>query len=242
MKDLILICCLHGNEGHGLKVCKRQSLFPFILANEKALKEKRRFIDVDLNRCFPGKKEGNHEEKLAFEILDKIKKFEYVLDLHSSSNKCPVFGIITKPNKEKIEFARRLGLSRLVIMPESFASGKALIDFVNCGISIEIGPHERNENVGDVLKLINNFASKTNYSDDIEIFEVFDIIKKENEKILINNLEHVTRGQIMSKGNGEQRAEFDFMPILVNEKSYGDTLCLACRKVDFINEKAGIIT
>ena len=82
MKNLVLICCLHGNEGYGLEVCKRQSLFPFILANKRALKENKRYIDSDLNRVFPGNKQGNHEERLAVEILDQIKSFDYVIDLH----------------------------------------------------------------------------------------------------------------------------------------------------------------
>ncbi len=136
MENLVLICCLHGNEGFGLDVSRAQSLFPFVLANEKALKENKRFIDVDLNRCFPGKKNGNYEDKRAVEILEKLEAFDYVLDMHSSSNSCLLFGIITKPNKEKIEFAKKFGLKRLVIMPEFFASRKALIDFVPCGISI----------------------------------------------------------------------------------------------------------
>jgi succinylglutamate desuccinylase len=62
MENLVLICCLHGNEGFGLEVCKSQSLFPFFVGNERALKENRRFIDVDLNRCFPGNKQGKSEE------------------------------------------------------------------------------------------------------------------------------------------------------------------------------------
>ncbi|MBS3094157.1 succinylglutamate desuccinylase/aspartoacylase family protein, partial [Candidatus Pacearchaeota archaeon] len=73
MEKLVIICCLHGNEIYGLEVCKDQSLFPFILANEKALKENKRFIDSDLNRSFPGKADGNYEERRAFELTKKLK-------------------------------------------------------------------------------------------------------------------------------------------------------------------------
>ena len=74
MENLVLICCLHGNEGYGLEVCKGQSLFPFVLANEKALEENKRFIDWDLNRCFPGNRKGNYEEKIkAQNFLDGQK-------------------------------------------------------------------------------------------------------------------------------------------------------------------------
>lgn len=234
MKKLVIVCCLHGNERYGLSICESQSLLPFVLANEQALKENKRFIDADLNRSFPGNKNGNHEEKIAAELLENLANFNYVLDLHSSSNFCPLFGIITQPNKEKIEFARKLGLTKLVIMPESFASGKSMIDFVKCGLSLEIGPHERKENINEVKKLLTNFVEQKNYPENLEVFEVFSIIKKEREKILIRNFEKVRKGQkITEDEGGSQLTEFDFVPVLVGEEAYRDTLCLACKKITF---------
>lgn len=232
MENLVIVCCLHGNERYGLSVCKSQSLFPFILANEKALKENKRFIDADLNRVFPGKINDNYEENRAIEILERLKDFEYVLDLHSSSNFCPLFGIITKPNKRKIEFAKKLHLKRLVIMPHTFASGKSLIDFVNCGISLEVGPHERKENLEEVEKLLNNFAEPKNYNHDLELFEVFSIINKQHKNILIKNFDGVKQGQVIAEDEtGKQLAEHDFIPILVGEQAYEGILCLAARKM-----------
>jgi tryptophanyl-tRNA synthetase len=236
MENLVLICCLHGDERYGLKVSKSQSLFPFVLANEKAFEENKRFIDSDLNRSFPGNTEGNYEERRAVELLKKIKDFEYVLDLHSSSNSCPLFGIITKPNKEKIDFAKKLGLKRLVIMSPSFVSGKSLIDFAKCGISLEIGPHGRKENINEVLELINHFAENKNFSESLEIFEIFALIKKQAKNILITNFKEVKQGEIISEDEtGKQLAEYDFIPVIVGEEAYGDTLCLAARKLDLDN-------
>jgi len=231
MKNLAIVCCLHGNERYGFEVSKNQSFFPFFLSNKKAFIENKRFIDTDLNRCFPGKIYGNHEEKLAYNLMKRLKDFYYIIDIHSSSNNCPMFGIITKPNNEKIEFAKQLGLKRLVIMPEFFASGKALIDFVYCGISIEVGPHNRKENVEEASLLIKNLI-KNKIDEDIEIFEVFNIIKKSKENILINNFENITKGQVIASDiSGNQIAEYDFTAVLVGEDAYKDVLCLACRKI-----------
>jgi len=234
MKNLAIICCLHGNERYGFEVSKNQSFFPFFLSNKKAFIENKRFIDTDLNRCFPGKLEGNYEEKLAYNLIKKIKYFYYILDLHSSSNYCPMFGIITKPNNEKIEFARLLGLKKLVIMPEFFASGKALIDFVDCGISIEVGPHNREENVKEANLLIKNILeNKINNNNNMEIFEVFNIIKKSKENILINNFDNIKKDQVIASDiSGNQIAEYDFTAVLVNEESYEGILCLACKKIN----------
>ena len=228
---IAIICCLHGNEKYGLEVVERlPSSISFFIGNKKALVENKRFIDEDMNRIFPGKAQGNYEEKQAFELLGRLKEFDYVIDLHSTSENCLLFGIITNPNKEKIEFAKKLGLKRLVIMPESFASGKALIDFVKCGISLEIGPHDRKENILEVKDLVINLVDNRNISGKREIFEVFEVIKKEQKNILIKNFEEVKKGQIIAKGDESQIAEFDFTAVLVGEEAYEDILCLACKK------------
>jgi len=232
MKNLAIVCCLHGNERYGFEVSKNQSFFPFFLSNKKAFIENKRFIDTDLNRCFPGKIDGNHEEKLAYNLIKRLKDFYYIIDIHSSSNNCPMFGIITKPNNEKIEFAKLLGLKKLVIMPEFFASGKALIDFVDCGISIEVGPHNRKENVEEASLLIKNII-ENKINEDMEIFEVFNIIKKSKENVLINNFDNIAKGQVIANNiSGNQIAEYDFTAVLVGEDAYEDVLCLACRRIE----------
>jgi len=229
---LAIVCCLHGNEKYGLEVMKKLSSHAsFFIGNPLAVKKNKRFIDSDLNRSFPGNKNGNYEEKQAHTLLKELKYSNYVLDLHSSSNNCPLFGIITKPNKDKIEFARKLGLKKLVIMPKHFASGKSLIDFVKCGISLEVGPHERKENVSEVVNLIKNLE-ENNPKDKLEIYQIFSIIPKKEGKILIENFQEVKKGQIISKRRLTQKARFDFTPVLVNEKSYKGVLCLACKKAN----------
>lgn len=232
---LAVICCLHGNEPYGLEVIKRlPDSFSFFIGNKRALKENRRFLETDLNRCFPGNKFGNHEERIACYLTKKLKKFDYVIDLHSTSKSCPIFGIITKLNKEKIELAKKMGLKRLVIMPEFFASGKAMIDYVKCGISLEVGPHNRPDNVKESLELIKNLIENKDCNS-LEIYKVFKLIRKEFNEVLINNFDSIKKGQIISReGEKEQYAEEDFTAVLVNEETYEGILCLACEKVSYL--------
>ena len=229
---IAVVSCLHGNEGYGIEVGRRLQSIPFFIANENALRENKRFIDEDLNRCFPGKEDGNTEEQSAYNLLKKLKNFDYVIDLHSSSNECPLFGIVTKPNKEKIGLARKLGLKKLIIMPKFFASGKALIDHVKCGISLEIGPHEKKDNVNKVVKAIKNLI-KNKENREISIYKVSNIIRKEFEgKILIKNFKKVKRGQLIAKEvERKQIAKFDFIPVFVNEEAYEGLLCLAAKRI-----------
>lgn len=199
----------------------------FFVGNKKALEKSVRFIDADLNRCFPGNINGNHEERIAYDLLNKVKDFDFIIDLHSSSNACPLFGLITKPNSEKIQLARNLGLSKLIIMPDSFANGKALIDFAKCGISLEIGPHQKKENIDEMVGHIRHFLEKKPANTSMEIFEVFAVIKKQGTQAVIKNFENVKKGSLIATG---QHAEFDFTAVLVDEESYDGILCLACRK------------
>ncbi|MEK6757695.1 MAG: succinylglutamate desuccinylase/aspartoacylase family protein [Nanoarchaeota archaeon] len=232
---IAIVCCLHGNEKYGLEVLKGlPSAFSFFIGNKRAMIENKRFIDSDLNRCFPGKPHGNYEEKRAFELVKSLKDFDYVIDLHSSSNNCSLFGIITKPNTEKIEFAKRLGLKRLVIMPKNFASGQALIDFTKCGISLEIGPHKNKDNVRKVSEKIKNLLENKGKNNNLEIFEVFGKLIKKYDKVLINNFDFVKMGQPITENfeGDRQFAEFDFVAILVDEESYGNVLCLVGKQVN----------
>jgi len=222
-----IIACMHGNEPYGKQViAKLPKDTPAFIANEKAVEENLRFINQDLNRSFPGKKNGNHEEMVAFNLLKKIKNHDHVIDLHSSSNDCPMFGIITKPTLEKIMFAKKLGLKKLVIMPEVFGSGGALIDHVKCGISIEVGPHERKKNVNEVLELISNMDNQKDIA--LEIFRVEEVVKKKTGQIKMKNFQNIEKGQIIQ---GKTKAKKDFTAVLVNEKAYKSILCLAAKKM-----------
>lgn len=230
--NLAIVYCIHGNEPYGLEVVKKLPGISSFIGNEQALKQHKRFIDSDLNRSFPGSPLGNYEEKLAHELHTQLTTFEYVIDLHSSSNECPLFGIITSPSKKKISFAKSLGLQRLVIMTNSVASGKALIDHVNCGISLEIGPHNREENINEVVMHIRKLTISESFDTLLEVYEVFKIIKKERCNVLIKNFEKVNKGQLIAKDHlGEQYAESDFIAILVNESAYKDILCFAARPI-----------
>ena len=229
-----VICCLHGTEPYGLEVVKGLPVsVSYFIGNRKALEENKRFIDIDLNRCFPGNEFGDHEERLAYELRKNLRDFDYVIDLHSSSNNCPIFGIITNPTKDKIEFAKCLGLKKLVIMIESIASGRALIDFVKCGISIEVGPHNRKQNSEEASYMINNLLENKNYSNALEIYEVFKVIKKEKSSILIRNFENISKGKVIAEDStGKQLSGEEFVAVLVNEEAYKDILCLAAKRIN----------
>lgn len=224
--------CLHGNEFFGLEVAKKLDV-PAFIANPLAVKNNVRFIETDMNRSFPGKPDGSHEEREAYKLLKQVKEFRYLIDVHSSSCETGLFGIITKPNNEKIDLARKMHLKKAVIMTDKFARGSSLIDNLSCAISLEIGPHNRKENISEVVEAITSL--KNNLDKDcsdfnMDIFEITDIIKGEDAmKIYLKNFKGVKKGELIAEGDRKYYAPFDFVPVLAGEKAYPGVICMAAK-------------
>lgn len=235
MENTAVVVCLHGDELFGLEILDRlQNKIPVFVGNLEAIEKRVRYIDSDLNRVFPGDANGNYEEKRAVELLEKIKPYKYIVDIHSSSSDLELFGIITKPNDEKIELAKKLGLKKLVIMPEFFASGKSLIDFADCGISLEIGPHEVKKNIDEIVDAITNSPDSQN---ELQMYEIAKGIEGENiEDFFIKNFQEVKKGDLIARSpEKEYYAEDDFIALFVGEKAYKGLICLVIKKMDEIN-------
>ena len=98
-KVLGLTAAIHGNELNGIPII--QTLFKSIdVSNLKGtiigvpglnvisvFNNRRRFSDhEDLNRIFPGKKEGNTSQQMVYQIYNKIiKLFTHHVDMHTAS-------------------------------------------------------------------------------------------------------------------------------------------------------------
>jgi len=86
--EYVVVGSVHGDEPCGKQAIKRfiesgydlQEPVKFIIANEEALEQDKRFLDVDLNRNFPGDSESNeHEERLAAKIMKEIKGKRFLI-------------------------------------------------------------------------------------------------------------------------------------------------------------------
>ncbi len=218
-----VVGCLHGDEHYGKKVLNRlqknrkykQNAIA-LFANKKAYDKNKRFIDQDLNRSFPGNRNGNYEERLAMRILKKIKDCAFVIDLHSSSTETPPFIILSKVTKQHLEFIRHIPIENVVIMHKKMASGHSLIDYCKCGVSLEMGRHnDKNLPEKAYRSLIKIFGSlqKSNElkppSNPKTFFVAKRIVKHGKRAMRYKNL----RNFIEYKRDGES-----FFPILITPK------------------------
>lgn len=216
-----VVGCLHGDERIGKKIIDwldkvslAKGSLVLVLANEEAIALGRRYVDADLNRCFPGKSNGSHEEKIAAKMLQELKECDVVIDIHSTSAVTENFVVVTKHP----ELVGKVPLEKVVWMGD-FGKGKALIDFVN-GVSIEFDVRTGFQNVVDTISVclcnLGLLEGKVILKKQ-EHFVVYDVMKKDSSFVLKNFEKTVIKNE-------------NFYPVLFGEKAYTEILCLKTRK------------
>lgn len=141
---LSIVACQHGNEPFGLAIIEAlKPMLPgfpglrLIVANEEALAINKRGVEGDLNRSYPGNPNGNHEARLAHQLLEQVKETTYLLDIHTSVSSCGfLVPIVAELNPETKTLINLLEPVRVVCI-EKPLSATALIGNVPAGLSLE---------------------------------------------------------------------------------------------------------
>lgn len=238
--EIAVVACVHGNEVCGKKAIREflesdpefQKPVKFVIANEKALEKEERFVDTDLNRCFPGDPESeDHEERLAVELLEELKRCKCLV-IHSMENFEEIFclgdaleeGIVQSTGLEKAVDVEPLGEDSLDKYLDS--------------VSIEAGEMGSDKAVENTFRVMRNFLK---YFDalagepeirDFEVFEMYEAVGKPDFDFVAENFRKVEEGEIYAeKEDGELRAEHEFYPVLMGA-GYSDILGFKGRKGD----------
>ena len=241
--EIAVVGCLHGDEKCGkiaierVKARELDFIKPvrFIVANERALEKGERCIDVDLNRCFPGDPDSDlHEERLAYELLNKIEGMK-VLDLHSTYSQ-------TDPHvyfmgQERLELAKSVGVSKLVdlrklenlLIEQGEIEGVA----VECGTNGKEQTFERAEKT--IIEFLGNHGAIDASISEVEhrVFEVYDVQEGEGYSFVGENFRKVEKGEVFARKNDvELRAEKDFYPVLMSDNGYPDKIGFKARRLE----------
>lgn len=167
-KKATLIGAVHGDEYFGRTVfnhfAKHIDDYPgltLVLANTEALAKRSRGIDADLNRSFPGSANGNHEDRLAHQLLKVIDPASYIIDIHTTPNCEGLVPIITNRNKGTNNIINQLPAKNIVYMQEGFGS---LIGQFQRSISLEYHYEycRGNRVIKELEIIIANILSDTN--------------------------------------------------------------------------------
>ncbi|MBT3407870.1 hypothetical protein HOK68_02970 [Candidatus Woesearchaeota archaeon] len=221
-----IIGALHGDEIIGVNVIEQlkdlklnKGTIKYIIANQEAIIKNTRCIDQDLNRSFPGEKNGNNEQNLAYQIMDLIKDCDYIIDIHSTDSLIESFIVLTKDNKFIRDELENVLLNKVVIMGFK-GKEKSLIEHSKFGFSLEfnksVDENQVTEIVKNYLKYLNIIDGKSKTMSK-EYYYVYEKLSNYNGKL--NNFELVNV-------NGEE-----FYPILANEKNY-EFNCFKAKKLN----------
>ena len=182
-KTIAIVACLHGDEVVGKHIqnwlienqdklkCKAKLIF----GNPEAHIKDTRFIHENLNRVFPGKENGNYEEKQAFRIMQDLKDVDMVLDIHSTTLDINPFAICVFGKDEK-DMIKSTGLKNVMVYtPGKSYKGQTLCQAINVpAIAFECGQHKKQKTLAKqsfkrpnssrvVLLLLQLLKKKKNY-------------------------------------------------------------------------------
>lgn len=232
-EKIALVCGVHGEEIFGLDVFKyfkskldKNSDIKLILANEKALKQEDRFIDKDLNRCFPGEEGGCHEEVLASKILQEINNPDYLLDIHTTFSKLEMSPIVVDMNDSIEKMLNLISYNKIAYIQPGI-NDSSLIGQFDAGVSLEFGHEYAQKNKNQALQMIEGLISgllshKTRKPKERGVYKVDGVIKKD--------FSFPENGE-----NFKKLDNLDVYPFLFHERPGEDIYGLSASKVETLS-------
>ena len=228
---LNLIVGVHGDERAPIKAAKMlekyiqkygaQKSFRLIYANTPAIKKNKRKIDIDLNRCFPGKKKGLTEEKVAHNLLPYLQNTFHNYDFHSTTFKIKPYGIISAYSKHVKKAIRYIGVDNYIVIDL-----RCLIRFAQNGLAFEMGKDTDEKTVHDTLRLMKRIlnyhmvllSKKKKKSSKANLFQIYGALNKRDYRSLrkcIQDFKRIKEGEVIGiSSSGEiVRSQIDFYPM-----------------------------
>lgn len=249
---ILLNACTHGSERVGLQVVKYFKKVKILhgtlvinIANEQAVKSKKRFIGSDLNRVFPGKKDGDHEERLAYQMKPFIEAFDVVIDIHSTESGVSSSLIITKFSRQTEEVIKVIEPKKVLYMNTKPRTLNSLISYAKVGVAFEYGKDkdkktyaETVQGIRRLLRHYNMIKSGINKKSKIKT-ELYEIYEKEEKPSgfevspSVKNFHLVKKGELVGGNKKGEKiyAKESFYPVLFGKNTYKAIFGFKARKI-----------
>lgn len=160
---IAVVGCQHGDEPIGLKVIKqlkniklKKGTLSLIIANPGAVARRKRFLVKDLNRSFPGKKNGKGEEKIAYYLNNHLKQFDLVIDVHGTNAAHNTFVIINYLNKQMKKLLTFVPIKQIALIRKNIFGGTEINNYTKLGVLLEYGPTKSGKNYRLAVRHIKN--------------------------------------------------------------------------------------
>lgn len=214
-RKMLFIVGTHGNESYSIPVVKRLQKefgsFDYVVGNPKAVESNMRFISSDLNRVYPGKKDGDYEERRAYKIFKKMQSYDWIIDIHGVPDEDhePFIILCNGINKkDSFEIASLFPIQKTVIWESTTKNkmGASVTYFCGGGFEIEFG-------------LKNKIIAQKNLEQALRLF--LTNIQNVKPKKFTKEIFKVTR-RVLCEEVTELNPEMikDFIKITANKKTY----------------------
>jgi len=240
--EYAVVGSIHGDEPCGKKAIERflsedweiKKPVKFVIANEKALKENERFLDTDLNRCFPGDKDSElHEERLASKLMEELEGLT-ILDIHSTRSYPEPFSTLKDLEPSTKKLVSKAGVEKAVLFEnDSDTMGR----YLNAVI-VEAGYQGSDQAVENAYNVMVNFLAAQGVIDheyklsDPEYFRYVQTVEGDY-KFLAENFQKVEKGQVYAKNKEVQlEAEDEFYPVLMSTDGYDGMLGFKAERLE----------
>lgn len=212
-----------------------------VVANEEALAAKRRYLDTDLNRSFPGDTASTaHESRLAAKLAEVLTGCS-VLSLHSTQSYGDLFAISNGLGEFEREICPRLSVDA-VVDAQAFNQGR-LLSAVSRTLEVECGYQGSEQATQNAYRVAREFLGATGAlpeaartaNPDLPLFRLHHQVSKEpghDYEVFVSNFEHVPAGEVFAAaGNQDIVAEEGFYPVLMSPYGYEDVFGYAAERV-----------
>ena len=239
-----IVGCVHGDEIIGKKVIAeleklniKKGTLLFILANEPAMAKKTRWIKKDLNRSFPGKKNGVTEDKIAYYLNRELKKCDLVIDIHATNSNFNSLAIVTKLDKKTKELLKLVPVKKTALIRKKVFGGNEMVAQSRLGLALEYGPDKTGKNykmalrhLKLILKNLGVIGGKKEQYGHKEIYNVSGTYPVANSFKQNKNLKDfmmVKKSDLIGwVGKKEIRADKSFYPLFLGKGRYKGLLSI----------------
>ena len=263
---------VHGNELLGVYLVKKLQRDGFspkdlqldlLLANPKAIKECRRYIDYDLNRSFDKAKLTQDSHIYEFErakvIKDRLRNCDFLIDLHTTTANMGITIVLSSRERLSENVAKILASEFeevRILRWFSTDEGAFINSIVPASITIEVGPICQgvldSELFFKTLKVVHRaldiLRKEESMDEKVECYDIFDTIdfpRKDGEIAAMIHPEFAGRDyQLLHRGDpiflGFDEKEYFFnrdacYGVFINEAAYYEKGIAFC-----LSEKNGI--
>ncbi|MCU0660412.1 MAG: succinylglutamate desuccinylase/aspartoacylase family protein [Candidatus Pacebacteria bacterium] len=241
-KTVAIVGCVHGCERIGqaliskLHKCRiEKGILRLILANPKAYKRNKYFLEKNLNASFPGILTGAYEERLAYHLTKDLSDCDIVIDIHSISASSGIDTCITTVmNRENKKVMNMMNIRKILYANPSYIpyARSTLINHVKCGISLEYytdtGKRKAlHRAVRDVYSILGGYkmvkVKKEKNKIKKELFLLFDTLLLPSKNYIPNAAlqegRKIKKNEVVASfGSKKIHAFCDFYPVLLKKK------------------------